>query len=336
MRPYAASMKQPSKTFKEVIPPGEEEKFNQYAQKLRAIHKIKSGQYGTGRLLHRKGLLALRAEFHVNDKLPAYAAQGLFSKAGVYDAVVRLSNGSLDIQKDKVPDIRGFALKVTGVRGKSVLTGKPTTEQDFVMINHLEFSSPRAEDFLELLLELAKGPGAMLRHLVKTQGFFGLFGAIRTLMKVIGKKFTGFGSETFSTALPIRNGEFAVKLRLVPENGKLPAAQKADLTADIREILKSKPLTYNVQLQFYTDSVTTPIEDASAHWPESESPCITVGKLVIPPQELSGAKYDEFAASVEKMKFDPWNAIVEHQPLGNVMRARKAAYYVSQQERGAA
>lgn len=328
-------MKQPSKTFKEVIPPGEEEKFNGYAQKLKAIQRAKSKKYGSGRLLHRKGLLALHAELQVDAKLPAHAAQGIFGKAGKYNGVIRLSNGSLDIQKDKVPDIRGFALKVMGVQGKSVLTGKSTTEQDFVMINHLEFSSPRAEDFLDLLLELAKGPGAMLKHLVKTQGFFGMLGALRTLIKVIGKKFTGFASETFSTALPIKNGEYAVKLRIVPQNGDLPAVQKADLTADIREILKSKPITYSVQLQFYTDSETTPIEDASAHWPESESPCLTVGRLVIPPQELSGPKYDAFAASVEKMKFDPWNAIAEHRPLGNVMRARKAAYYVSQQERGA-
>lgn len=329
-------MKQPSKSYKEVIPPGEEEKFNGYAKKLTAIQKTKSKKYGNGRLLHRKGLLALNAELHVDGQLPAHAAQGIFSRSGKYPVIIRLSNGSLDIQKDKVPDIRGFALKVTGIQGMSVLTGKPTTEQDFLMINHLEFSSPRAEDFLDLLLELAKGPGAMLKYLIKTQGFFGMFGILRKLIKVIGKKFTSFATETFSTAVPVKNGEYAAKLRLVPQNGKLPAAPKSDVTADIKEILKSKSLTYDVQLQFYLDSDTTPIEDASAHWPESESPCLTVGKLVIPAQELAGAKYDAVAASVEKMKFDPWNAIVEHQPLGNVMRARKAAYYASQQARGVA
>ena len=30
-----------------------------------------------------------------------------------------------------------------------------------------------------------------------------------------------------------------------------------------------------------------------------------------------------------------WHALVEHRPLGEVMRARKVAYYASQQNRGA-
>jgi hypothetical protein len=329
-------MKAPSTSFNEIIPAGEEEKYANYAQKLKLIQRAKSQQYGKGRLLHRKGLLALKAEFHVNSRLPAHAAQGIFAKATKYDAIIRLSNGSFDIQSDKKPDIRGFALKVTGVKGKSILTGQATTEQDFVMINHLEFSTPRADDFLDLLLELSGGPMAAIKHLIKVHGFFGMFKAMGRLIKVIGKKFTSYATEQFSTALPIKNGDYAAKLRLLPQNGDLPPAPKNDLAADLREILKSKPLTYDVQLQFYTDAQTTPIEDASAEWPQAETPFITVGKLVIPPQELTGASYEKFAAEVELMKFDPWNAIVEHQPLGNVMRARKAAYFASQKSRGVA
>jgi len=66
--------KPPSTNFSEVVPPGEEEKFASYAQKLRAIQKTKSKKYGKGRLLHRKGLLALRAELRVDANLPAHAA----------------------------------------------------------------------------------------------------------------------------------------------------------------------------------------------------------------------------------------------------------------------
>lgn len=29
------------------------------------------------------------------------------------------------------------------------------------------------------------------------------------------------------------------------------------------------------------------------------------------------------------MSFDPWHALVEHRPLGSIMRARNAAYRVS-------
>ena len=54
-------MKQPSTSFQEVIPAGEAEKFENYAQKLKLIQRAKSQKYGKGRLLHRKGLLALKA-----------------------------------------------------------------------------------------------------------------------------------------------------------------------------------------------------------------------------------------------------------------------------------
>jgi hypothetical protein len=38
----------------------------------------------------------------------------------------------------------------------------------------------------------------------------------------------------------------------------------------------------------------------------------------------------------QNLSFDPWHALVEHTPLGGVMRARKEAYFASTQERGAA
>ena len=38
---------------------------------------------------------------------------------------------------------------------------------------------------------------------------------------------------------------------------------------------------------------------------------------------------------VEGDRFDPWNALTDHQPLGEIMRARKVAYYPSVMNRGA-
>jgi hypothetical protein len=39
---------------------------------------------------------------------------------------------------------------------------------------------------------------------------------------------------------------------------------------------------------------------------------------------------------VAALSFDPWHALEEHRPLGNVMRARNHAYRLSTQERSAA
>jgi hypothetical protein len=84
--------------------------------------------------------------------------------------------------------------------------------------------------------------------------------------------------------------------------------------------------------QFFVDAAQTPIEDASIDWDEAVAPHLTLGALSIPQQQPSAA----LTAFIEGLSFDPWHAPVEFRPLGNVMRARNAAYRHSTQERGAA
>lgn len=90
------------------------------------------------------------------------------------------------------------------------------------------------------------------------------------------------------------------------------------------------PLQFDLQLQFFIDEKRTPIEDASAEWPEDVSPFVTVGRLSLPPQDHSSTTGRELAAAIETAAFDPWIALAEHRPLGEVMRARKVVYYQSQ------
>ena len=87
------------------------------------------------------------------------------------------------------------------------------------------------------------------------------------------------------------------------------------------------------QLQFFTDEKHTPIEDASVDWKEKHSPYVTVARLSIPAhgeQELA-----DLGEAIEKDIFDPWQALKDHRPLGDVMRARKHVYFASQKGRGA-
>ena len=53
-------------------------------------------------------------------------------------------------------------------------------------------------------------------------------------------------------------------------------------------------------------------------------------------QDLAREEAKQLAAQIEKMSFDPWHALVEHTPLGGMMRSRKEAYFLSTKERGAA
>jgi hypothetical protein len=43
--------------------------------------------------------------------------------------------------------------------------------------------------------------------------------------------------------------------------------------------------------------------------------------------------WQEVVADDEAAAFDPWVALMDHRPLGEVMRARKVVYFQSQQGR---
>ena len=56
---------------------------------------------------------------------------------------------------------------------------------------------------------------------------------------------------------------------------------------------------------------------------------------MLPAQDLAADDGHAFADQVEGCVIDPWQALAEHRPLGDVQRARKVVYYASQRGRGA-
>jgi hypothetical protein len=114
-----------------------------------------------------------------------------------------------------------------------------------------------------------------------------------------------------------------------------PPARRSNWTHDMIARLAKDELCWDLQLQFFVDAATTPIEDPTVVWPESESPFVTVARLVAPAQDPNSDDGKVLAQQIEASKFDPWIALAEHRPLGEIMRARKVAYFASQEARGA-
>ncbi len=326
---------QPSTDWREQIAPDEAERYARYAQQFTAMQQRKSAKYGNGRGLHRKQILGLPAKFEVLSGLPEYAQTGLFAQAGEYDVLVRLSNGGSDVRRDSVPDIRGFSFKVLGVKGASALGGE-TLAQDFLLINREVFGMKGSEDFAGLVAALEQGPSGLLKHFIRKHGLFGGFRRLKALQGSMSKPFYGFAAHTFFSSAPIACGKYAVRVRLQPDasNGA-PAASSEDWTADIISRLEKSPLSYTLQLQFFVNEKQTPIEDGSVNWEESVAPYINVGRLTLPALSEWSAQKDELQKTIENGIFDPWCALEEHRPLGDIMRARKVVYYESQKNRNA-
>src|SRR4051794_33489566 len=98
---------EPSTSWREQAQGGVQARFEAAAERFTQIQVDRSKRYGVGRALHRKQHLGLSAELEVLGGLPAHAAQGLFATPGRHPAWVRISNGSMDMESDRKPDVRG-------------------------------------------------------------------------------------------------------------------------------------------------------------------------------------------------------------------------------------
>jgi hypothetical protein len=324
----------PSTGWKEVIAPDEQARYAGFAKTFAEIQQRKSARYGNGRALHRKQLTAALGTLEVLDGLPEFARHGLFQTPGVHETWVRLSNGGLDKASDPMPDIRGFAFKVFGVEGPSALGQGQAQSQDFLLINQEQFAFPCSQEFVDFVSAASNGNGALLRFLVKRYGLMGSAARLGRMIKTVGKPFGGFATEPLFSAVPMACGPYAVRVKLQPSpaNGTATPGAKDDWGADFRARLAKKSLHWDLQVQPFTSEAATPIEDASINW---RTPYFTVARLMLPVQDGDSPQGKTFARRAEAGVFDPWQALAEHRPLGDVQRARKVVYFESQKVRGA-
>jgi hypothetical protein len=326
----------PSTDWKESAPEGEDARFAAYSEELHALQKKHAASGTTARALHAKGHTGVRASLEVFADLPAHARHGVFAAPRTFDARVRWSNGSGKRQSDRAGDVRGIAVKLLGVAGKKVLAGlEDATTQDFLAIQSSATPFRTADEFMAFV-RAAETPLSLVFKLIAGVG---LGRALQILARVAGsagKPVASLAGTAFYSALPIRVGPYAARFAFVPRqatDAAVPDGRGRDyLAEDLRARLAKGPLAYDLRLQFFEDEKTTPIEDASVDW---TSPYVDVGRLTIPAQDVTSAAGKALAAEVEAMSFDPWHALVEHAPLGGIMRARKAAYFSSTKERGA-
>lgn len=324
----------PSTGWQEQVAKDEAERFEDYGRIFSAIQQRKSARYGVGRTLHRKQLTGAQGTLQVLDNLPEFARQGLFAAPGDFPVWVRLSNGGMDNAPDHKPDIRGLAIKVFGVQGDSALGNGPALSQDFLLINQEQFAFPKSDEFVAFVDAASNGEGALLKFLFKRYGLFRAPGLLLRLVKSASKPFSGFATENLFSAVPIANGPFAVRVRLVPSlgNGPQDPAAKADWGADFSKRLIQGALQWELQLQPFVNEAFTPIEDASVNWP---SPYTTVARLTLAQQDTRSDAGQALARQMEAGVFDPWQALAAHRPIGDVQRARKVVYFASQKGRGA-
>ncbi|MFN8124972.1 MAG: hypothetical protein U0R64_00450 [Candidatus Nanopelagicales bacterium] len=298
------------------------------------ISRLQTGlnrKYGPGRAFHRQQVAGLAGELRVTATEPELR-QGLFAEDGPWPVRVRLSHGGIAPHADAIPDIQGFAISVRDIDGPGALADT-TDRQDFLLINMPAFGFRSSEEFAQVAL--SRGPVGLAKDLIAAKGPVAGPVELARLTSSVLRPFTGFATTDFHSAAPIRFGPYAVKVRLVPVDASRNLTALVDQHGDIAGRLASGPLTYDLQVQFFVSEDVTPIEDMRDPWPQDRSPFHPVARLTLPRQDLDSEAGRELADEIERDQFDPWNALADHRPLGEVMRARKVAYYPSVRNRSA-
>jgi hypothetical protein len=296
--------------------------------------------------VHAKSHALLAGELRVYDSLPAELAQGIFAQGGRrYPAIIRISAIPGDPLVDGVSGPRGFAVKVIGVEGARLPGAEAEVTQDILMVSSPAFATATAKAFAKSLKVLSW----------TTDRFEGAKVALSTVLRPVArwlKRRLGVDSillngaggypltnplgERYFTQAPIRFGDYIAKLDLVPESENFQALEgkPIDLAGrphaireELARILAQEGGAWTLRAQLCRDLEAHPIEDASVVWPESSSPYLPVATLTVAPQ----ASWNETRSRNvdDGIFFSPWNGIADHQPLGNVMRARRSAYMSS-------
>ena len=296
------------------------------------------------RSVHAKTHGLLVGELKVMDNLPAYYAQGLFSKTVTLPIIMRFSTPPGDVLDDNVSLPRGLAIKVIGVEGERLIGAENTVTQDFVLVNSPKFLAPNAKKFLANLKLLAKttdkAPGlktALSSVLQATEKVIeAVGGQSGKIISMGGHPETNLLGETYFSQAPILYGTHMAKIAVAPisdaliqlKNSKVDLDNKPDgLREAVINFFANQPAQWELRVQLNTDLSAMPIEDSSVEWPQELSPYIPVAVLTVKPQS---AWSDARVSAVDDgMSFSPWHCIAAHRPIGSIMRVRKMAYEVS-------
>jgi catalase len=333
----------------ETTRPNEQQVFEELAATVRSISEKIGDQFRhTMRPLHAKSHGLLKAELTLHASSEPYR-QGLFAKLATYPAIIRLSTTPGDILPDSISAPRGWAMKVIGVEGFEMLPGhQGHVTQDFVFVNGPVFGAPNAEEFLKVLklLEKHATDSAGLKQVVSTtartlENALGLVGGDSATLKSLGHPETHILGETFFSQAALRYGDYVAKICIAPASDNLKAltgkhvdhSKYSALRDAVVEFFKTETAEWEIKVQLATDLEKMRVEDASVKWPEDESPYVPVGRLVAKPQNAYSAERRIFVDEV--LSFNPWHGLLAHQPLGNVMRARRVTYAIASNYRHA-
>jgi len=314
---------------------------------LASMHRLNGRtreMYGHNvRVSHAKSHGLAVGELTILDNLPEPLAQGVFAQPGSHPVIVRLANVPGEIVPDAVNTQRGFAFKILGVTGTMLGEHQGQTTQDFVLDSGTSyFPNPDAKSFLlqhrTLIEHLPQFPDT-LKEVVSTVArvtneALNAVGIESSKLDFAGDSRIHPLAEAYYSQAPIRYGKYIAKLAVVPvspaQKALADANEEVDSYKDANALrtatvgyLKDNDAEFEIRIQLCTDLEKMPVEEANKEWREDESPYLPVARIRLPKQDAYSEGRQQY---IEGLSFCVSHCLVDHQPLGSIMRARLRAY----------
>lgn len=296
---------------------------------IKVIEENKTSYIARG--AHSKGHACVKAYFDVLDTIAPELQHGIFQLPGKrYKSWIRFSNGrsSMKGNHDADKDAHGMAMKLFNIYDDSLIKSEGGTEtQDFLMHDSPVFFAADIEDYNRFvesddkILYFFAGMNPFKWNLRE------LMHGLATLKK---PPHSPLWSQYFSNTaykLGPHNIKFSAKsCAASPEVIDQDTSDPDFLRKTMIEELKNNEACFEFRVQLQDPDKYMPIEDPSILWKESDSPFITLARIIIPKQELGSEKQQQYC---ENLSFSPWNALPEHRPIGQLNRIRKEIYDAS-------
>ncbi|KAL6718167.1 hypothetical protein ACLMJK_004255 [Lecanora helva] len=311
----------------EKIPPNEAEDIQAVADQINAIQKAQYNMHRhcyTGTHARTQGIV--KGRLLVEDDLPKHLKQSMFEKAGEYQVVCRYSSEPGDPGlDDRIPQPRGFAMKVFDVSGEMFDSTKTSQDIEFNSTPALDLADAKTtkeivglrinygNDQKELYKQLEARPDTDLQKFRDT---------VRN---------THLESTRQYSQTAYRFGEYVAKYCLVPssdtqqklyEETVKPDQHESDILSKwLKNFHEAHDAEYLLQFQLLEDLEDQPVEYAGKVWDPVKYPWQTVAKLVIPKQDSFNYELKSFWE--DHMRIDPWLGLKTLQPLGSPNRLRR-------------
>jgi hypothetical protein len=303
---------------------------------------------GSGRAVrgaHAKTFGVVKAEVQILRNVPPAYAQGIYAKPGRHGALIRFSSASNHLGPDAtLGGVLGCAMKMFDVPGSKLVEDEPDSATfDLVLKNNPIFIANTAKHYLviqeiginapQYLARGKTGFHELLRDYLTGKGTFEqsdwaweeLFAFVKLSQTPVRNPLL----TTFWSMAAFRHGDYVAKIRLAPatENTTRAIYRELDLRGrpdvfypTLVDELQASAFDFDLQVQLCTNLDAMPVNDTTVEWPEELSPFVTVGRVHVPRQDISGTENFE---KTDALSFNQWRVTEEHRPLGEIMQVRR-------------